>query len=247
MGAKQGHAAGVAGPSDSGQRGGRDGETARLREILDRLQRQPNQIDECLDALALDTEAVYEGWRSIFANLMSEPGRHTNVNVKVLALGEYLRVLEKHARAPSVIADATEGVDSVGSTTSSKTIIGIRSEPSTPEMEARWTRLTANRPVGAQVDDEIAIDCWLGACPLRLRIAGDAVLIDPSKGLYLLRAGKNFVGRASYNDVVIDPRHNSVSRQHLIIEISEQRDMLVFTDLSRHGTFLPRDLALQPR
>lgn len=68
-------------------------------------------------------------------------------------------------------------------------------------------------------------------------------LVDEASGVtHLLRAGRNVIGRASSNEVVIDPAYLAVSRKHVIVEpISENAALL--TDISSHGTFItPRHI-----
>lgn len=63
------------------------------------------------------------------------------------------------------------------------------------------------------------------------------VLLDSLGGRYLLRDGRNFVGRDLQNDVVIDAGFRDVSRRHLVIEPLDAH-LIQFTDLSSHGTHI---------
>ena len=63
-------------------------------------------------------------------------------------------------------------------------------------------------------------------------------LTDEQGGNYLIRPGKNIIGRQAGCDVVIDPVYRGVSRKHLIIEPVSESFALV-TDISSHGTYVP--------
>jgi hypothetical protein len=66
-------------------------------------------------------------------------------------------------------------------------------------------------------------------------------LTDKEGATYLIRPGKNVVGRQAGCDVVIDPVYRGVSRKHLIIEPVSETVALV-TDISSHGTYVPQQV-----
>jgi len=66
-------------------------------------------------------------------------------------------------------------------------------------------------------------------------------LTDEQGGNYLIRPGKNIIGRQAGCDVVVDPIYRGVSRKHLIIEPVSESFALV-TDISSHGTYVPRQV-----
>lgn len=63
-------------------------------------------------------------------------------------------------------------------------------------------------------------------------------LIDEYGTSYLIRSGKNLIGRHTDCDVVVEPFYRGVSRRHLIVEPVSETVALV-TDLSSHGTYVP--------
>ncbi len=62
-------------------------------------------------------------------------------------------------------------------------------------------------------------------------------LVDENGPDYLLRNGRNYVGRQQDNNVIVDAGYRDVSRKHLIIDIEEGQDLRL-TDLSSHGTYV---------
>lgn len=98
-------------------------------------------------------------------------------------------------------------------------------------------------PRGARVDVEIPAGVEL---PVRLashefRIVAREMpwLADEHGGEWMLREGRNLLGRALHNDIVIGPAYVDVSRSHLIIEVADGA-VVGMTDLSSRGTSLPR-------
>jgi len=69
--------------------------------------------------------------------------------------------------------------------------------------------------------------------------SGTYTVIDDQNREHPLQEGKNIIGRDSVCNVVVDNVYRDVSRIHLIIEPLENNQVR-FTDLSSHGTFLPR-------
>ena len=64
-------------------------------------------------------------------------------------------------------------------------------------------------------------------------------LVDDHEQTYELKRGKNVVGRDSVCNIVLDSVYRDVSRVHLMIEVSAE-DNVRITDLSSHGTYVPR-------
>ncbi|HET7921519.1 MAG TPA: FHA domain-containing protein [Gammaproteobacteria bacterium] len=58
---------------------------------------------------------------------------------------------------------------------------------------------------------------------------------------HLLRAGRNTVGRSSHCDIRIETAQSDISREHLLIEVSEDGHVSL-TDLSSRGTYVPPEI-----
>jgi len=63
--------------------------------------------------------------------------------------------------------------------------------------------------------------------------------IDESGRSYDLKIGKNVIGRDSKTDIMLDPELRDISRMHLVIE-ADDTNTLYMTDLSAHGTYIPK-------
>lgn len=63
--------------------------------------------------------------------------------------------------------------------------------------------------------------------------------IDNAGRSYVLKVGKNVIGRDSKTDIMLEPSLRDVSRMHLVIE-TDDTHTLYMTDLSSHGTYIPQ-------
>ena len=63
------------------------------------------------------------------------------------------------------------------------------------------------------------------------------ILISRDGDRYTLRPGENLIGRSTKCSIVLNPKFDDISRQHLIIEHYPD-NTLHFTDLSSSGTWL---------
>ena len=71
--------------------------------------------------------------------------------------------------------------------------------------------------------------------------------VDESGREIALCHGKNIMGRANENEVVVDSNYRKVSRKHLIVE-TQDLEAIHLTDVSSLGTFIPVDfLVTTPR
>jgi hypothetical protein len=66
----------------------------------------------------------------------------------------------------------------------------------------------------------------------------DWTLVADNGKTYTLHAGVNCVGRGRDNDVSLDADFRNVSRRHLLAQPLAD-DVIVLTDLSSHGTYVP--------
>ncbi|MEM7541952.1 MAG: FHA domain-containing protein, partial [Pseudomonadota bacterium] len=63
------------------------------------------------------------------------------------------------------------------------------------------------------------------------------LLKDATGATFMLRPGKNFVGRSQQNDISLPSTHRQISRRHLLVEPTSATTVRV-TDLSSGGTFV---------
>ena len=70
--------------------------------------------------------------------------------------------------------------------------------------------------------------------------------VDQAGRQYELRSGRNIIGRDTISNIMLDPSLRDVSRLHLVIEKIGARQVTL-TDMSSHGTYLPRQYLPQQR
>ncbi len=85
------------------------------------------------------------------------------------------------------------------------------------------------------------VDIWMAKSRFRIEMWDSTSFIDSHGQSCKLKEGRNLVGRALHNDVVIDPQFPEVSRNHLIVDVRDGRPVGI-TDLSSGGTFVSRTL-----
>lgn len=212
----------------------------RLRPMLVQLAADPVCVDALFDELPRNFFVEEHGWRALFKRLFASGPIPTDV--KVVALARYRRYLvqrlEACAAQPAESADAGPGPAGAGPHARSGAGVGyghtIRGQ--------NFVRLPQERKVWLEpLDGERSFDLWLSGRCFRVSLEGRAALIDHTGHPVPLREGKNRIGRAPHNDVVIDARYNDVSRRHLLIDVRDGRPISL-TDVSSGGTYLPRSV-----
>ena len=84
-------------------------------------------------------------------------------------------------------------------------------------------------------------EIWLGKRRFRVESWSGASLVDEQGNGADLRDGRNIVGRALYNDIIVDAHFSDVSRRHLILDLDDGTPSAI-TDLSSAGTYISRTL-----
>ena len=104
-------------------------------------------------------------------------------------------------------------------------------------------------PLGESVDLELEhghdVSVMLAAHVFRLSGDRPPVLSDQNGVSYVLKEGRNMVGRHPEGDVVADPNFNDISRAHVIIEWDGE-GRLRLIDFSSRGTFVHRQALERP-
>lgn len=102
-----------------------------------------------------------------------------------------------------------------------------------------FTRLPKGESVHLKLNPSEMIPLRLSKHAFHLVHDSAIKLVDDQNETYMLKRGKNVVGRDGVCNIVLDSVYRDVSRVHLMLEVSEQ-DMIRITDLSSHGTYVPR-------
>ena len=78
-----------------------------------------------------------------------------------------------------------------------------------------------------------------------MRTGASPLFAIPDYRSFVLRDGRNLIGREPSGDIVIEARWPDVSRRHLMIDVTDN-GRLLFTDLSTFGTFISADAIDEP-
>lgn len=106
----------------------------------------------------------------------------------------------------------------------------------------RLLKLHRGKPVALSVSGRDSVDLWLGKSRFRLMLGQSLRLLSESgRECGRLQDGRSLIGRSPDCEIVIDPRHDTVSRVHLEVAVEEGR-LVAVTDLSSGGTYVRPEL-----
>ena len=101
-----------------------------------------------------------------------------------------------------------------------------------------FQRLPQGQPTRVRLDRGQAMEILLATTRFSLACDGAWTLTDSEGHRFPLRAGRNKVGRSRTNDISLNRDFRNISRCHVVME-PEETDVILLTDLSSHGTFVP--------
>jgi len=161
------------------------------------------------------------------------------------ALSNYMRFLDVRRQAVDSFRDhsnKSSGGDSA--------MTSMPRYTSAPEASASpdaaldmYSRLPHCHTVEVDLDEKTDITVFLGSNRYRLTKHGEILTLKESGAVqtYMLKPGRNTVGRSSQCDVHLNSRQSDISRQHLIVEINTGRRVSLM-DVSSRGTYVRPDL-----
>jgi hypothetical protein len=222
--------------------------TDRLQTVLKRAVDDPADVHALLAEFGPMFFTEDHQWRQLFSRLARLPSERNDL--KLLALTKYRRYLlarvsalngigcnrlqsEIHLKAASLTEDVTQVALNQPDVTQ---------ELSSSELFIRdMVRLPKGQTLRLRAENEASVDIWLSKQRFRIEMWEETALIDTDGRSTKLTEGRNMVGRALYNDVVVNPSYNEVSRSHMIVDVVAGRPVRI-TDLSSGGTYISRTL-----
>ncbi|MCP5155365.1 MAG: FHA domain-containing protein [Ectothiorhodospiraceae bacterium] len=201
----------------------------RVEELMAQLVANPHEVSGALARLDADSLGGEVDWANVFAAVASATDAPTEMGL--LALSRYRAYLLARL---GVTGNSVQELDSLRETST----VGAGAASAVGAIPG-CVRIPRGRAVALAL---VGMTCevWLGGHRFVLRAAARSVLEDPGGRAHALREGRNLIGRARYNDVVVDADWISVSRRHLILDLAGGRPVAV-TDLSSRGTFVARE------
>lgn len=210
----------------------------RLLDLIEQSLEKPTELGKGLAGMEPELFSGDHQWDQIFHGLRLQPRQYDNF--KRVALSHYLKYLHSQRNVLKTLHETNAKGKSgeLNLSPGETAIFDSGTIASSQESSGRLEALPRGESVGIQLDARCQLDFMLSRYPFTL-IGGKAfLLIDETGQRYPLHPGKNYVGRQSGNDVVVDAAHRAVSRRHLIVEPGGE-SAAVLTDLSSHGTFVP--------
>ena len=212
-----------------------------------------DRADRFLRELDLRSISRDHDWRAIFSTIRAQTAGYEGYKRAVLV--KYLQYLSFRKRLIEYVAASRLGLEETEEY-SDITLFALRfgMQQAQADVSGRPQDATADSsfvrlPLGESIDLELPkaheVSIMLAAHVFRLVGERPPVLIDQHGVTYVLKQGRNMVGRHPEGDVVVDPNFTDVSRAHLIIEWSGNA-LIRIIDFSSRGTYVHRDALDRP-
>jgi len=222
----------------------------RLQTVLKRAVDEPSEVNALLADFGPMFFTEDHQWRQLFCQLARLSSERNDL--KLLALTKYRRYLL--ARLNSLNGIGCNRLQSeihlkASSMTEDVTHLKLNRPDVTQELSSSETfirdvvRLPKGETVALRAETEASVDIWLSKRKFRIEMWEETSLIDADGQSTKLKEGRNMVGRALYNDVVVNPSYKEVSRSHMIVDIAGGRPVRL-TDLSSGGSYVSRTLVI---
>ncbi len=211
--------------------------------VVDSMER-PDSADKFLRELNLRSISRDHDWRAIFSTIRAQEAGYEGYKQAVLI--KYLQYLSFRKRLIEYVSASRRGLEETKEY-SDITLFALRfsaeAKKVTDEhgrsMDPDFVRL----PLGESVDLEVShghqISIMLAAHVYRLSGDGPPVMTDQNGVSYVMKEGRNMVGRHPEGDLVVDPNFSDVSRAHVIIEWDGVARLRLI-DFSSRGTYVHR-------
>lgn len=233
--------------------------TSATRQAADLLQRALTRavgnsaaIDELFRKLGPAFFTEDHAWRKLFMTLRTLPSKRDDL--KLLALSKYRNYLLARLDALNTIG-SNRLQSQIHCTADSEaecvTELAVQKPGVTQELSSSETiirdvvQLPRGKTTPIRAEDMACVDVWLARSRFRIEMWDKTSFIDSRGQSTKLKEGRNMVGRALHNDVIIDSKYPEVSRNHMIVDIRDGRPVGI-TDLSSGGTFISRTLVVSP-
>ncbi|RKZ38065.1 MAG: hypothetical protein DRQ37_00220 [Gammaproteobacteria bacterium] len=218
--------------------------------VLSKSLEEPGSIGRLMRELELQYFSQDHQWRSIIGALNRQDEQCDEF--KKIALVKYMQYLNSRQDVLKSIYSSKDGDQSAtpieaaadaepeANAALKETVIFddvTRLDAGAPKGDEK-VRLPKGETVTVSLPEGEEMDRSLSRHPFKLLSGRHFYLIDEAGADYLLRPGKNAVGRELDNEVVINAGYRDVSRTHLLIE-PVGTDAALLTDLSSHGCFVP--------
>lgn len=224
----------------------REAET-RFAETLSRTVEVPGSVGEIMHDLNLQLFSQDHDWRSIIEALARQGAQYDEY--KQVALVKYMQYLGSRQEVlKALYRQKGESAGRAGSATAepasaalskATAIFDLNQLPEAQPSKSTMARLPRGEAVDIHLSKGEQLELLLARHRFKIvRGVKEYFVVDDAGASHRLKTGVNTIGRQEGSEVPVDPAHGSVSRRHLIIEVTPDLGMRL-TDLSAHGTSVP--------
>lgn len=214
-------------------------------DILSRSLHQPGSISSLLRSLDLKLFSQDHNWREMMGELIRQPKRFDDH--KQLALIKYsqylssrqdvLKEIYAHKQRELGTPEHIEA-DTPEQSFRDTLIFQVQEQPLEEINPTRLTRLGRGENVRLPLTEQQIIPVVLSRHKFRLTLREQVLFIDEHDHEFMLKPGRNVVGRHPESDVTVDSAFRDISRTHLMVQVHSD-SCVTLTDLSSHGSFIP--------
>ncbi|MFT5450184.1 MAG: hypothetical protein ACI9DC_005389 [Gammaproteobacteria bacterium] len=220
-----------------------------LERLLQDLRGRTTRVDAVLSGMDTNFFTLDHQWRGIFKALIDAGS--TATQYQLVAIANYRRFL-LHCldtlnqistdRLQSALCGESDSNGEERTQLAATSRTGYDSSRKSEEVLIRdLVRLPRGTTLPLRQGREGPFEIWLGKRRFRIESWAGVSLVDEQGHGAGLRDGRNVVGRALYNDVIVDAHFRDVSRRHLILDLDDGSPCAI-TDLSTAGTYVSRAL-----
>ena len=218
-------------------------------DVLAKSIDEPGTIAELLRQIDVHVFSQDHHWRDLMRSLNDKTTDYDDLRrIALVKYMQYLRsrqdvikqtyaVKKRESRAESKANSNTGDGNAPGlrDTVIFDTVIAEQEKDTTKD----FTRLPKGESVHLKLHPNEIVPLRLSKHAFHIIQDDNLRLVDDHDQAHALKRGKNVVGRDNICNIVLDSAYRDVSRVHLMIEVSSE-DTVRITDLSSHGTYVPR-------
>lgn len=217
----------------------------RLREVLDGVLDDSDNIDDVLKEVDLALIFHDNDWRAVISALMPMPASFGAF--KKVALVKYMEYLAsrhetlkgvyQHRQIHKQESAAPENDPGSAQASPKETAVFEMSPVGAGEDQSQFGRLPKGETLEVPLEADDAFSLMISRHKCGIVIRGRMLFVDGAGRETTLREGENVVGRDSEADIVMEAALRDISRKHLVIECNGTNVVRV-TDISSHGTWV---------
>ena len=222
----------------------------RFAEAVVDSMESPDSADQFLRDLDLRSISRDHDWRAIFSTIRAQEEGYEGYKRAVLI--KYLQYLSFRKRLIEYVSASRSGLEETEEY-SDITLFALRFSAEAEKvtdihgrsMDPNFLRLPLGESVDLEVPHGQEVSVMLAAHVYRLSGDRPPVMMDQNGVSYVMKEGRNMVGRHPEGDVVVDPNFSDVSRAHVIVEWDGSARVRLI-DFSSRGTYVHRSALERP-